>query len=393
MDKNHFKIGAYILQPYARTEKHIRDIKNAGIDFIVGMDSDVKTLDLFAKYSIGAIINDVLPYWYGGNGSDAGKMQEVNDIEKYRLSAGKFKDHRAIIGLDIGDEPSALDMHYYAEVIKEFKKFFSGKLAYLNLYPIYASVANSKNTVSQLGTRTYAEYIEEYCKNIPLDYICFDHYLYANGDVLAFFDNLRIVSEAARRYGRNLWFVGQVNSNKPNVFISENMLRFQAFSAMAFGAEAVIWACYTAGWWYNHVVDEKGNMTCQYKKLQKVNKEIVKLGSRYMKYRNTATYLLKGTDEFENACFNGLKSDKSKTLLVGEMISRQDKNLFALFVVAVDDYKDVDPSCSNVVFRHNAESVAAYSKDGEKPLAYDIKTGICTVEIKSNDYIFIEGVL
>ena len=45
-----FNIGAYILRPYARSEEHIRDIKNAHIDFMISMDCHKPTLDLFEKY-------------------------------------------------------------------------------------------------------------------------------------------------------------------------------------------------------------------------------------------------------------------------------------------------------------------------------------------------------
>ncbi|MBQ7915173.1 MAG: hypothetical protein IJ315_00110, partial [Firmicutes bacterium] len=71
-----------------------------------------------------------------------------------------------------------------------------------------------------------------------------------------------------------MWIVLQVNSKHKEEWISENNLRFQAYTAMAFGAENIIWACYTAGWWHNQVLDEKGEKTQQYEKLKKVNGEI-----------------------------------------------------------------------------------------------------------------------
>jgi hypothetical protein len=37
MDRKRLNIGAYILQPYARTERHIKEIADCGIDFIVCM--------------------------------------------------------------------------------------------------------------------------------------------------------------------------------------------------------------------------------------------------------------------------------------------------------------------------------------------------------------------
>jgi hypothetical protein len=58
---------------------------------------------------------------------------------------------------------------------------------------------------------------------------------------------------------------------------------------MAFGAESLTWACYTAGWWDNQVVDKQGNKTQQYDKLKKVNSEIHRFGPRYMLYTRRST--------------------------------------------------------------------------------------------------------
>ena len=100
------------------------------------------------------------------------------------------------------------------------------------------------------------------------------------------------LSDACLRTGRSMWIVLQVNSSRPEEWTSENRLRFQAFSAMAFGAENIIWACYTAGWWHNQVLDSQGNKTEQYEKMKTVNAEIKTLGVPYMKYRRVSTHLV-----------------------------------------------------------------------------------------------------
>ena len=71
MDRSRLNIGAYILQPYARSEAHIKDIADCGIDFIVCMQDDRAALDLFEKYGVGAILTWVVPGWWGGDGSKA----------------------------------------------------------------------------------------------------------------------------------------------------------------------------------------------------------------------------------------------------------------------------------------------------------------------------------
>lgn len=402
MDKSRLNIGAYFLRPYARTEQHVKDVKDCGIDFIVSMESDRPTLDLFAKYGIGAVLCDVLPSWWGGDGNKAsGEMHKVHPLEKYVAAAKQFRDHPAVWGVDIGDEPSALDFPYYREVVHTVEKCFPKQFCYLNLYPNYASVAEntSDRVVSQLGTTTYAEHVEEYCKNVPLDYISFDYYVYSTRNVMGFLENLRIVADAARRYGRSLWFIPQVNSNRPVEWTSLNRLRFQAFTSMAFGTDVITWACWTAGWWENQVLDKDGNKTEQYEKLKKVNAEIATLGEVYSKYRCTATHFVgleanetlqqAPVSELNNGYFMGLRSDSGMPLVVGDMTGRSNDSAKAVFVVAADDYLDEHPTSGRIVFRCDARTVVAYGGEGRVPVCYNEETGEYSVAIRSSEGILI----
>ena len=251
--------------------------------------------------------------------------------------------------LDYVDEPSALDFPQIAEVTRlMLAKSPAGVLPYINLYPNYASVVGNtaQQTVNQLGTRTYAEHVEAYMKNVPLDYVCFDYYVYsARGrDAFArklekFHENLKDLADACRRYGKSLWFIPQVNSSYGELWLSENMLRFQAHLAMAYGAEQIDWACWSRedrdedpdmpgliGWWTNNVLDLSGARTQQYEKLKKVNAELHALGERYMRYRNVGTRRIG-----ENA------------FTVGDMVARDGSGRRALFVVACGDPMDERP--------------------------------------------------
>ena len=406
MNRNRMNLGAYILQPYARSEKHIREIKECGLDFIVCMGNDRKALDLFAKYGLGACVTGVLPGWWGGNGDNAGKMAETNPLKKYSEAAEKFEDHPAIWGIDMGDEPSALDFDHYGKVTNLVETEFPKQFGYLNLYPNYASIAknNSQETENQLGTATYAEHIEEYCKKVPLDYICYDYYVYSTRNVMGCFENFRIVADAARRYGRSFWFVPQVNSSREEEWLSENRLRFQAFASMCFGAESIIWACYTAGWWHNQVVDKEGKKTEQYNKLKKVNKEIATLAVPYMNYRCTATHFIgfdnenlgkleqKSIEELNNGYFRGLRSDKGQQLVVGDFTSKTNNGKKAVFVLAADDYMDQNNTASKLVFHCDARTIVAYDGNGKVPVKYNKRTGEYSIDIKSNQGIFIEAI-
>ena len=245
-DRARFQIGAYCLNPPSvRTREVVRGIRACGIDFIVGVPvTDVRALDFFAEEGVGVVATAAFPGWWGGDGQNAGKMKNVNPLSTYSRCAAKFSDHPAVIAADIGDEPSALDFPHYGAVVDQIRRDIPGLPLYLNLYPNYASVAENtgKQTLNQLGTPTYLEHVACYATNVPLPYVSYDFYPYMNSAPandrfrLKMYDNFRIVADSCRATGRDFWYIPQVNSRYADLHMTENMLRFQAHAAMAFGA-------------------------------------------------------------------------------------------------------------------------------------------------------------
>lgn len=401
MDRNRLNIGVYHLRPYARTEAHVKDVADCGIDFVVCMDNDRPALDLFHKYGVGAIVSGIVPGWWGGDGSNAGKLADTNPMEKYEAASASFVDHPAIWGIDVGDEPSALDFPYYGRVIDYVNRAFSNQFAYLNLYPNYASVSgnNAQETVNQLGTATYAEHIRRYCECVPSDYLCYDFYLYSI-NVAKHYENLRVVADACRNTGRSMWIVLQVNSHRPEEWMSENNLRFQAYTSMAFGAENIIWACYTAGWWHNQVLDDQGNQTEQYGKLKRVNAQIRTIADEYMKYRRVSTHFVgyqghpdmncvqqESIASLSTGIFFDVKSDNGAPILVGEMVSRTNDSSAALMICAADDPYEKEPKEYQVTFRAPNRCIRALGGDGYQTVT-DLG-GVYAVTVRSNEGVLI----
>ena len=379
MNRSKLNIGAYFLAPYARDERHVREVKECGIDFVVCMENDRPALDRMHRYGVGAIVTQILPGWWGGDGDNAGKMAEMNPISGYEAAADTFEDHPAIWGIDAGDEPSALDFPYYGRVMDLVDRSFPHQFAYLNLYPNYASVAvnTAHETVNQLGTATYAEHIAQYCQHVGTDYICYDFYMYS-ASVEGAYENLRIVSDACLRTGRSMWIVLQVNSNREAEWITENQLRFQAYSAMTFGAENIIWGCYTAGWWHNQVLDEKGEKTEQYDKLKKINAELHTMGDEYMRYRRVSTHFVGFQGDkvlskvnqdpiasLSTGIFADVREEAGGNLLVGQMVSRAGDGSYALMICNAADPMDAAPSMGWVHFRADHRKVRVINGAGE----------------------------
>ncbi|MBO7684944.1 MAG: hypothetical protein J6V72_01075 [Kiritimatiellae bacterium] len=402
MDRSKLLIGAYCLQGNARTDAHVKAIHDCGVDFIIGLPAkDRATLDLFAKHGVGAIVNGVVPGWWGGNGDNAGKMREVNPPAKYAAGAAAFRDHPAIWAIDIGDEPSALDFPYYGEVVRQMRRALPGMPLYLNLYPNYASVAQNtgKQTVNQLGTKTYAEHVEVYCREVPLDYISYDFYPYMSAQagtdrfLSKMYDNFLVVADACLRTKKSFWYIPQVNSRDGMSPTSENRLRFQANAALSFGAEAITWACWCKGWWTNNVLDAAGRQTEQYAKLQRVNAELKTLGPQYMRFRNVATRFVgfaadspcRPSISFASAPDDAgyPRASNGAALLVGEMVARDSASgARAYFVTAADDPCDAHPASFELVFAFKDKTVKAWNGHGSVGVRCRAD-GSCSVPISS----------
>lgn len=393
-DDTKLNIGTYYLAPYARTETHVRDAAECGIDFFINIPNNSLILDLLSKYRIGAIVSNVLPNWFGGDGSNAGQLAMTNPIETYQAALDTFADAPNILGIDIGDEPSALDFEHYGRIFDLVQHTFPALQPYLNIYPNYAVKGSNtpEEIQKQLQTNNYAAYIESYCKNVNSDYICFDYYLYS-ATLSGLYKTLETVSAACKKYHRNLWMVLQVNSNQPDKWIRTDQLRFQAFTAMAFGAKNIIWACYTAGWWYNHVLDKEGNKTEQYDKLKKVNSEIHFLGSEYIKYQHLQTHYIgdfpvpdvESKLELTTSFVSNLRAENNEALLIGEMKSIDNK---ALFICASNDSCGQIPTSFHVSFHTLDYHVDMFMNKTRISLSPDLNN-IFTFSIYSSEGVLL----
>ena len=387
---DNLNIGTYYLAPYARTEAHIKDAAECGIDFFVNIPNDAALLKQLHQYNIGAIVTGVFPSWFGGDGSNAGQLAIKNPLSLYQNAITGFTDAPNVLGIDTGDEPSCLEFPHYGKIFTYTQEKLPHIQPYLNIYPCYA-VKGSNTDVeihNQLRCDTYIDYIESYCKHVPSDYICFDYYLYS-ASLTGLYNSLITVTNACRKYQRKFYMVLQVNSHEPDIWISTNKLRFQAFTAMAFGVDTIIWACYTAGWWYHHVLDENGKKTEQYDKLKKVNSEIHFLGEHYKKYHSRETHFLGNHSVEEITCEKSfstdfvqhLQSEHQEALLVNILDSDASH---ALFICAANDCYDKHPDAFHITFESPNYDVILFKNETSHSLLSD-SNGSFTFEMLPNE--------
>ena len=390
MDRSKFHLAIYGL--YHRTPAYVRACAECGVDFVLSaiFENESHLLDEMYKYGLGCIrFCYPLPHWGGEGYGYLGRMPEKFPLEECYIAPSRtFKDHPALWGLDIADEPSAMDFPYLGKIAETVNYYYPNQFPYFNLYPEHGRAAESMEDAinSDFGTLSYEDYLDRFCENIDTHYISYDFYLYGGapewrdwtrgGKLSRFYENFRLVSDKCHKYGKDFWVImlgnsweGQPYRDPPSQTLPIELLRFQAYSAMAFGVKSI-------AWWESWICDTEGNITEQHGRLKQMNQEIRTIAEEYMKYRNVHTHFVgfdgypdltsvqqKGVPALNNGVFFDLKSDMDTPLVIGQMINDEDGS-HALMISMADDPFNENPLEYNITFRAGGRAVRAIGGDG-----------------------------
>ena len=190
----------------------------------------------------------------------------------------------AVLGYYIMDEPGSPAFGALAEVVKAVKKYAPGKLAYINLFPSYATVGAPDK--SQLGTATYTEYLERFVNEVRPQIISYDNYMVQYSDDLQdhnkaaiYYADLVEVRRVAQKYGLPFWNIVSSNQiRKQTTVPSPANLAFQAYTTLAAGGRGVSWFRYYQGAYAYAPIDNAGERTVTWRYLQAVNRQLRTLG-------------------------------------------------------------------------------------------------------------------
>lgn len=154
-------------------------------------------------------------------------------------TVNKLKDHPALVGWHLMDEPKIGQIKQLGEIGRKIKELDDENFIYVNLRPADA-------TYEQMGTDSYTEYINEYIQEIPVDFVSFDKYpcqIAEDGSlyVLDFwYDNLQQIYDLAKSVGKDFWaFASGVKFESVQAQPSLATLRLQMFTNLAYGAQGL----------------------------------------------------------------------------------------------------------------------------------------------------------
>jgi len=220
--------------------------------------------------------------------------QQIADTVKKLV--GEAGSSNAVIGYFLADEPGLQDFPALGKAVAAVKKFAPGKLAYINLFPDYATIGAPD--LSQLGTANYTEYLERFVSEVKPQFISYDNYRIEGSNdqtdpalTADYYTNLLEIRRVAQKHKLPFWNIVSSNQIVPE-FTPPSPANFllQAYTTLAAGAQGLTWYTYYSNGYAHAPVDKSGSRTSTWSYLNLVNDQVKTLGPVMRPLTSTGVY-------------------------------------------------------------------------------------------------------
>lgn len=236
--------------------------------------------------------------------SDAGTLKDLRGknhsaeeverrVKQMILEAGS---NPAVKGFFIMDEPGVTDFPLLARAVATVRKHAPGKFAYINLFPDYATIGAPDK--SQLGTKSYTEYLERFVHEVKPHFLSYDNYMVQISHDMkdrtkaeSYYRNLLEVRRVARKY--NLPYLNIVSGNQVRPYTtipSPANLAFQVYTTLAAGYRGVGWFTYFADRYEYAPVNRNTQRTQTWEYLREINRQIATLAPVMSRLRSNDVF-------------------------------------------------------------------------------------------------------
>lgn len=298
---------------FADQDKGLQGMADCYFNMSDASDGKKQNFSLCKKLGLSTIVSAEGRHLTGRDWMKMSDEQIDAYVKKMIRDAGKSE---AIAGYHICDEPSALAFPKLAVAVAAVRKYAPGKMATINLYPNYATLWTLDQVKSQLGTRTYREYLEQAATVIEPDMLSYDNYMiqFSMDQSVAeraaqYYTNMLAVREVSLKYGIPWWNVVSGNQIRHYTTIPTlSNLMLQAYTSLAAGAGGVRWFTYWQGGYNYAPIDGQERKTQTWHYLREVNRQLSILGPIIKRLHSTGVY------------FTDPAPDESLPLLPGEHV-------------------------------------------------------------------------
>jgi hypothetical protein len=281
-------------KPHETLETSLPGVRDCGFNLAGFIDP--QNLSRCDELGLKAIVN------VGGDWKT--RSDEAIDA-RIKEFAEKSKGHGSVIGYYLTDEPGAKAFPALGKAVAAVKKYDPGKLAYINLFPRYATTDSVENPNSQLQTKSFTEYLERYVQEVKPQFISYDNYMVEysddmqdNAKAAVYYADLLQIREIAQKYKLPFWNIvgcNKIQTQTPPP--SPARFAFQTYTTFAAGGRGIGWFIYyhrPKDFSYSPI-DAEGRKTESWQYLQAINKHIRTLGPIMNKLESTGVYFTSPT--------------------------------------------------------------------------------------------------
>lgn len=209
----------------------------------------------------------------------------------------QLMNYPAVAGYHLMDEPNIRLYPELSKWAKQIQSVDSKHFCYVNMFPNFADS-------SQLGTKNYPEYVQEYLRQLPVQFVSFDYYPVMKDRLSkSWYENLELISSESKKAGKPFWAFA-LTTNYDNDHVTPQTLaamRLQVYSDLAYGAQGIEYFTYWSATSVNAPSGEDqrgapisvtGKRSVVYDRVKQMSQEIknlsgVFLGAKVVSVRHT----------------------------------------------------------------------------------------------------------
>ena len=414
LKQDRIRIGAYTpLDANYVDEAHVQLLAQAGVDFAVLYLDEIKDkhpelLGWLAQYGVEASI---------GFSGWSKVFQNAGLYDETKKDTAWFVNEPAFKAMTFVDEPGTEHFDELGKSVAQFHRDFPGKMAYINLLPMYANAAQLtggawKSEIEYYETpdTTYQKYLDEYVAKVDTDYICTDIYpcfripdpdrpedfpaLYRKFTYENYIKCIEIVADTCRKSGREFWCCLQSCSWAGHVREPEaEELRWQFYTLLSFGVKTFLYYVFASRRYHSGTcLNLRGEKTPLFLASQKVCTGLKKLSDLYVSYKNLGAFSVNSTPEttpyleMNNPYtgFNAIRSIEADAPLLVGCFEKKDGCGKAFTLVNMQDFADPKP----VNVKLAADGVLTVYRDGE-PERLTPVNGVYAITLEQGDGVFV----
>lgn len=335
--------------PPAITQANLQQIADGGYNLVmiypIAPSYGLKVLNWAQELGLKVMLTDpnISPY----RANLEADIKEITDA---------YKNHPALWGYYLIDEPSANQFTDLAKLHSLLLQDDPLHFPYINLFPNYA-------VASQLNTPDYATYIRRFVDTVKPSILSYDHYALLDiGDRPGYFANLEIIRAEALRAG--IPFM-QIILTTPFPGVRDPSaadLRYQVYTTLAYGAKGISYFTYAVpdSSFGDGLLDRQGVPTSKWYAARDINWEVRRLGPWLLGLRSTGVFYTPLAPEPKCQTLTGtgvvLKASGGR-LQVGEFIDAE--NHTWVMVVNLDRTRAVN---ANLLLRAPVSQVREVDK-------------------------------